>query len=147
MPTKRTSKLQEKPSAIKENIQHFETWNFLTFFYCLWVFFALLDPDRADQNQCWSGSATLPVRLVVYVFNWLCRWSWSECWASPCPAMPASPLRPLQVSPYMYRFCHSSFCEWVLMWWGHFLLGCYVMGPFVMGPLVMGPYVGAPAFQ
>ncbi len=36
------SKLQKKPSALKENIQHFKAWNFLIF---LWVIFALLDPD------------------------------------------------------------------------------------------------------
>ncbi len=29
----------------KENIQHFETWKFWTFFLFLWVIFALLDPD------------------------------------------------------------------------------------------------------
>jgi hypothetical protein len=35
----RTPKLQEKPSASKENIQHFKTWNFLTFFYFSGSFF------------------------------------------------------------------------------------------------------------
>ncbi len=33
-----------------ENIQHFKTWKFFTFF----VIYALLDPDpdKADQNEC-----------------------------------------------------------------------------------------------
>ncbi len=30
--------------SLKENIQHFKTWNFL-FFLFLWIIFALLDPD------------------------------------------------------------------------------------------------------
>jgi hypothetical protein len=44
----------------KENIQDFNMLLFSTVF--LWVIFALLDPDPADQNQCGSmliGSTTL----------------------------------------------------------------------------------------
>ncbi len=39
------SKLHEKPSLSKENIQHVKKWNLLTFFLCLSIIFALLDPD------------------------------------------------------------------------------------------------------
>ncbi len=50
-----TSKLQEKPSALKIENPALKTLNLLTFFS--WVIFALLDldPDPADQNQCESG--------------------------------------------------------------------------------------------
>ncbi len=40
--------LQEKPSALKRDIQPFKTWNFLLPFF-LWVIFALPDPDPATQ--------------------------------------------------------------------------------------------------
>ncbi len=43
------SKPPEKPS--KENIQHFKKWNLLTFFLCLWINFALLDPGRIANPE------------------------------------------------------------------------------------------------
>jgi hypothetical protein len=36
-----------------KNTQRFKTRSFLTFFLFLWVTLALLDPDPAEQNQCW----------------------------------------------------------------------------------------------
>ncbi len=33
----------------KENILHFKTWKFCTFFLFLWIIFALLDPDPIQQ--------------------------------------------------------------------------------------------------
>ena len=35
--------------SLKENIQHFKTWNFL-FFLFLWIIFALLDPDPESES-------------------------------------------------------------------------------------------------
>ncbi len=45
-----------KPS--KKNIQHFKKWNLLTFFLCLRVIFALLDPDPDPGTP--FGSTALP---------------------------------------------------------------------------------------
>ncbi len=36
---------QSRACFIKENIQHIQKIKFIYFFLCLWVFFALLDPD------------------------------------------------------------------------------------------------------
>jgi hypothetical protein len=47
----------------KVNIQLFKILKFLHFF--LWVIFALLDPDPADQNQCGSGFETLQYQLFL----------------------------------------------------------------------------------
>ncbi len=54
----RTSKLQEKPPALKKRTSSTSKQLFFYFLY----FFAYLDPGQADhshQNQCGSGSATL----------------------------------------------------------------------------------------
>jgi hypothetical protein len=41
------SKLQEKPSALtREYDPALQKMKFINFFLCLWVIFALLDPDR-----------------------------------------------------------------------------------------------------
>jgi hypothetical protein len=37
---------------------------FLHFFLFLWVIYALLDPDPADQNQCGSGSNTVDTAVA-----------------------------------------------------------------------------------
>jgi hypothetical protein len=39
------SKLQEKPSALKGEHPARQKMTFILFFLCLWVIFALLDPD------------------------------------------------------------------------------------------------------
>jgi hypothetical protein len=39
------SKLQEKPSALKREHPALQKMTFILFFLCLWVIFALLDPD------------------------------------------------------------------------------------------------------
>jgi hypothetical protein len=44
------SKLQEKPSALKREHPALEKPKFFTFFLCLWVIFALLDPDTDPRN-------------------------------------------------------------------------------------------------
>ncbi len=38
---------KRSPQLLRENTQHFKTWNFFTFFLFLWVFFAILhlNPD------------------------------------------------------------------------------------------------------
>jgi hypothetical protein len=41
--------LRAKGFSLKENIQHFKTWNFL-FFLFLWIIFALLDPDPESES-------------------------------------------------------------------------------------------------
>jgi hypothetical protein len=46
------SKLQERPSALKREYQALQKLKFINFFLCLWVIFALLDPDP----DCKSGS-------------------------------------------------------------------------------------------
>jgi hypothetical protein len=56
-PPQRTSKLQEKPSPSKKIIEHFKTWNFLTFLLLLWIIFALVDPDPVSESG--SGSTDL----------------------------------------------------------------------------------------
>jgi hypothetical protein len=43
------TKLHEKPSASKENIQHFKKCNIINFVLCLWVIFALLAPDPDSE--------------------------------------------------------------------------------------------------
>jgi hypothetical protein len=50
------SKLQEKPSALKR--EHPALQNFFEFFLCLWVIFALLnpDPDRESVFGSWGPS-------------------------------------------------------------------------------------------
>jgi hypothetical protein len=49
-PPWRTSKLQEKPSALKKK------WNFYFYFLFFWAIFALLDPDPYGESG--SGSTT-----------------------------------------------------------------------------------------
>jgi hypothetical protein len=55
---KRTSKLQEKPSALKrEHSALLKNMKFINFFLFLWVVFALLNPDT--DLDCKSGSRDL----------------------------------------------------------------------------------------
>jgi hypothetical protein len=45
------SKLQKKPSALKREHISLQKIKFITFFLCLWVISALLDPDcESDPN-------------------------------------------------------------------------------------------------
>ncbi len=53
------SKLQKTPSALGREHPALQNINFLHFLLFMWVIFALQDPNPCDQNQCWSGSATL----------------------------------------------------------------------------------------
>jgi hypothetical protein len=50
------------PSALKSEHPTLHSMKFLNFFYFLWVIFALLDPDRADQNQ----SGPYPDRIQIH---------------------------------------------------------------------------------
>jgi hypothetical protein len=49
----------------KENIQHFKTTIFFTFFFIGGPFFANLDPDPADQNQ--RGSMRIQISNTVKI--------------------------------------------------------------------------------
>ncbi len=67
-PPQKTSKLHEKPSALKREHPILQNMKFRNFFYfCGGVIFALLDqdPDPADQNQCGSGSETMAIRITI----------------------------------------------------------------------------------
>ncbi len=44
------SKLEEKPSALKREHPALQKINCINFFLCLWVIFALLDPDRESGS-------------------------------------------------------------------------------------------------
>ncbi len=56
-----TFKPQKKPSAIKREHPALRNMgNFFTFSYCYGPFFALIDPDPADQNQ--GGSMRIRIR-------------------------------------------------------------------------------------
>jgi hypothetical protein len=61
-PPLRVSKLQENPSAQKKEHPAHEILNFFLF---LWVLFAFLDPDSADQNQSGHGSETLDKSFIM----------------------------------------------------------------------------------
>jgi hypothetical protein len=52
----RTSKLQEKPSALKREHSALQNMKFHNFFLFLWVIFALLDPDPESTDLIESGS-------------------------------------------------------------------------------------------
>jgi hypothetical protein len=54
------SKLQEKPSAFKTEYSALQKMKFINFFLCLWVIFALLDPNPdAGTPLNESGSTAL----------------------------------------------------------------------------------------
>jgi hypothetical protein len=59
-PPRRTSKLQEKPSALKGEHPALRNMKFLHFFLFSWANFAHLDPDPdpADHKQCKSRSGS-----------------------------------------------------------------------------------------
>jgi hypothetical protein len=44
------SKQQEKPSALKREHAALQEMKIINFFLCLWVIFALLDPDRESGS-------------------------------------------------------------------------------------------------
>jgi hypothetical protein len=44
------SKLQEKPSTLKREHQSLQEMEFTNFFLCLWVTFALLNPDTDPET-------------------------------------------------------------------------------------------------
>jgi hypothetical protein len=50
-PPLRTSKLQEKPSALKREHPVLKNMKILDFFLFLWVTFSLLDPDPDPATQ------------------------------------------------------------------------------------------------
>ncbi len=67
---KRTSKLQAKPSALKKEHPVLQNKKFLHIALFLWIIFARLDPDPAEQNQCGSGSwSTRNPTLVYLIFS------------------------------------------------------------------------------
>ncbi len=74
----------------KENIQYFKN-RFFSFF--LWVIFAHLDPHPHDQNQCGSGSATLPTILNYRVWY---------IWIDPTPH---PTLNSLSIGRVMHTAC------------------------------------------
>ncbi len=80
-PPRRTSKLYRSLQPSKENIQQFKTKHFFTFnFLC--IIFAHLDPDPADQNQCWS----IRIRIDnIEAFNrvWIPRLYWLIVFLQP----------------------------------------------------------------
>jgi hypothetical protein len=50
-PPQRTHKLQEKPSGLKREHPAIQNMKILYFFLCMWVIFALLDPDPDPATQ------------------------------------------------------------------------------------------------
>jgi hypothetical protein len=66
-PPLRTSKLQEKPSALKREHPAVQNLKFFPVFLFLRVIFALLDPDPADQNQCGSMPKQITFCLPVCI--------------------------------------------------------------------------------
>ena len=58
------SKLQEKPSALKREHPALQKMKFMNFFLCLWVIFALLDPDCESGSGYESGSTTLTESFI-----------------------------------------------------------------------------------
>ncbi len=72
----RTSKQQEKASALKREHPTHQNLKFLPFFSFLWFIFALLDPDpgpvttKINADPCGSGSETL---LVVNCLCYQCK--------------------------------------------------------------------------
>ncbi len=63
----------EAVSPQKRTFQQIKIWNFWIFSNFCGSFFARLDPDQVDQNQCGSGSATL-----VFYLQWA-RPEWRIC--------------------------------------------------------------------
>ncbi len=62
------SKLQEKPSALKREHPALKKIKFIRFFLCLWVIFALLDPDPYPDCKSWSVS-WLRIRIPIRIEN------------------------------------------------------------------------------
>jgi hypothetical protein len=62
---------------LKENTQNMKTWNLFTFIF-LWVFFALLDPDPADQSQCGSMQIQTQIWILYIVVTILATIFWSK---------------------------------------------------------------------
>ncbi len=70
----------EKKTVVPLNIQHFETWNLLTFFL-LWVILALPDPDTANKNQCGYRHNTVWKRSPMGKYTArLSKMSSVRCW-------------------------------------------------------------------
>jgi hypothetical protein len=60
------SKLQEKSSALKREHGAFQKIKFINFFLCLWIIFALLDPDTdTDPGTPMNPD---PVRIRIHNF-------------------------------------------------------------------------------
>ncbi len=85
----------------KENIQHFKTWKFCTFFYFCGSFFALMDPDPAtqinpDPQPCIKNTNLQQKRrqrtsLSLSWFQWDCRLSSQLGWRLLCSRVSWSP--------------------------------------------------------
>ncbi len=77
------SKLQEKPSALKRDHPPLKKIKFVNFFLCLWVIFALLDPDPQHWEE-WIGLFGSWTWYIVFRLgsDHFC----AEMWASILPA-------------------------------------------------------------
>jgi hypothetical protein len=66
------SKLPEKPSALKKEPPALQKMKFITFFLCLWVIFARLDPDldceygSGSRDPVESGCRALLTPVLTY---------------------------------------------------------------------------------
>jgi hypothetical protein len=59
------SKLQEKTSALKREHPALQKMKIITFFLCLWVIFALLDPDPGTD----PGTPLNPDSIRIRIHN------------------------------------------------------------------------------
>jgi hypothetical protein len=66
--------LRAKGFSLKENIQHFKTWNFL-FFLFLWIIFALLDPDPESESGIRirnpNPESRIRIRIQIHWSDWI----------------------------------------------------------------------------
>ncbi len=108
------SKLQKKPSALKRDIQHLKTWNFLIFTTFMGHFWP---PGSGSAELIESGSVTLVSTLLLGLPVWSWRrgpsrvgwaWTWGPC--SPGVTHPRSP-PPL---------AHGSSARYLVGWEGEF---------------------------
>ncbi len=73
-PPKRRSKLQEKPSALEDNIHYFTTWNFLLFYFCWSFLLSYVRIRIPDPKHCFyelascASTQILCVKLLLIFF-------------------------------------------------------------------------------
>jgi hypothetical protein len=60
------SKLQEKPSALKREHPALQKMEFSNIFLCLWVIFALLDPDLDSESGPYPGTQLNPDPIRIH---------------------------------------------------------------------------------